>query len=88
MFDAKTGTGVSKIFTAQWYPKLTVQIKRTDGSAHAIDLQGSLDGVNWVTVGATITTDYSSSDTWFLYWRLNMTANDGTIDAWIGCGGA
>lgn len=88
VFTSKTGTGFSEVFTAQWYPKVTVQIKRTDGTAHSAQLQGSLDKTNWVDVGSAITGAFGNSDVWFLWWRLNLTSNDGTIDAWIGAGGA
>jgi hypothetical protein len=71
-----------------------VQIIRTGGSAHSAQLQGSMDNVNWANVGSAITGTFGNNvvsnygNVWFLYWRLNLTSNDGTIDAYIGAGGA
>jgi len=89
VFTDKSGTGNSEIFTAQWYPIVTTVIKRTGGSAHDITLQGSLDKTNWVDVATGITADHKSiSGECYIYWRLSIVSNDGTINAWIWAGGA
>jgi len=89
VFTDKTGTGDSAIFNAQWYPDVTAVILRTGGTAHEVKLQGSLDATNWVDVSTAITGDHKSvTGEWYLYWRIVIVSNDGTINAWIGCGGA
>jgi len=89
VFTDKTGTGNSEVFCAQWYPIVTAVIIRTGGTAHECKLQGSLDGVNWVDVATGITGDHKSvANEWYLFWRLVIVSNDGTINAWIGAGGA
>jgi len=89
VFTDKTGTGTSEVFTGNWYPNVTAYIKRTGGTAHSIQLQGSINGVDWFNVGSAITGDSGTNGTtWALHWRLSITSNDGTLNAWIGAGGA
>ena len=91
VFDGETeATANSAIFNAQWYPKVTAQVKRDGGSTHTVKLEGSINGVDWEEVdagGANITLLKSSTD-WYHYFRIVLSGNDGAIDAWIGAGGA
>ena len=95
--DGETGEGkASAIFNAQWYPHVTAYVKRTGGSAHSVKLQGSLNGTDWSDIGSALTdngflTNYESTKgyVWCQYFRLYITTNtEGTLDCWMGAGGA
>jgi hypothetical protein len=93
ILEAETGFNkASNIFNAQWYPKVTVYVKRTGGSAHSVKLQGSLNNSDWVDIGSALTTNGiltnfdGTKEVWFPYYRLWITSNDGTLNAWAGAG--
>jgi len=97
IIDAETGQAKASLtFTAQWYPHVTAYVKRTGGSAHSVILQGSINNVDWVDIGSALTTDgiltnYVAANgyIWYLYYRIYITTNTGgTLNAWMGAGGA
>jgi len=97
IIDAETGQAkASATFNAQWYPHVTAYIKRTGGSAHSVLLQGSINNADWVDIGSALTTDGILTNfvaaygyIWYPYYRIYITTNtDGTLNAWIGAGGA
>ena len=91
MLDAKTGTGYSAIFTAQWYPLVTIQIAQTGNTDLVYDVEASLDGSVWSTILTGKSDAFQNiADKWFLYWRIKVTTNgtNGKVTATIGCGGA
>ena len=100
VFTSKTGTGVSEVFVAQWYPKVAAVLNLTYGGTPTITvlLEGSLDGVSYVTLATGTYTSGAlqklskavGSTEWYLYYRLNITANTNVtvVDAYIGAGGS
>jgi hypothetical protein len=96
VIDGETGEAkASATFTAQWYPNVTAYVKRTGGSAHSVKLQGSINNVDWVDIGSALTTDGILTNfdgtklVYYLYYRIYITTNTGgTLNAWMGTGGA
>ena len=98
VFTNKTGTGVSELFTAQWYPDVAAVLELTYGGTPTITvaLEGSMDRTNWVSLATGTYTSGTPKNLekpvtgWYLYYRLNITANTNvTVEsAYIGAGGA
>jgi len=97
IIDAETGQAkASAVFNAQWYPKVTAYVNCAGGSAYSVKLQGSINNVDWFDIGTALTatgilTNFVAAygDIWYPYYRLWITTNTGgTINAWMGAGGA
>lgn len=98
VFDAKTGTGVSKVVHGISHPIVTAFLKLTHGATPTItvELQGSPDGQTWKTLASGTWTDVDGSpqilskpaNEFYMQYRLNITDNTNvTVDAWIMSGG-
>jgi hypothetical protein len=94
LVDETGETKAGKTFNAQWYPKVTLCVKRTGGSAHSVKLQGSMNNSDWVDIGSALTTDGiltnfdGTKEVWYPYYRPYITTNTGgTLNAWMGAGG-
>jgi len=89
ILDEYTGTDPSGKWCAQWYPFTRVHLWYSTGATANVALEGSLDGVHWYEVDAGgDNVDELICDTWWLYFRVRIDANDRKISAIIGSGGA